>query len=419
MFHKGWSSFRLSHEYFLHENSSIYFQQLDLTLKSDHDEPCSKGVLFIKGMQAVGRPVFFSSFPERAKRKTPMVSRMPDSMKVKDIGEFGLIGRIASALPPPPSHVVVGVGDDVAVLDGLNGDYLLATVDAQVEGVHFRLETTTPYDLGKKVVAINVSDVAAMGGAPLWALVSLILPAGTQVEFVDELYRGMGEEIQKSGGSIVGGNVSKGHSSVAIDFCLLGSVPKDRVLLRRGAEKGDMIMVTGTLGDSRAGLELLIQDHLDVSRENRARVLERHLTPRPRLREGQKLAQLKKVTAMLDVSDGLLGDLQHLCDASGVGAEIHLEKVPVSAACEEVARAAGADPLMWALTGGEDYELLFTVPAHCVEEVQRALFASTGTLCHPVGVVGAGEDGIQLKDKNGKILSPSHGAKGWDHFGSF
>ncbi len=360
------------------------------------------------------RRCFSTALPP--KTRINIFRKMPHFMKVKDIGEFGLIGRIASALPPPPSHVVVGIGDDVAVLDGLNGDYLLATVDAQVEGVHFRFETTTPYQLGRKVVAINVSDLAAMGGAPLWALVSLILPSDTQVGCVDELYRGMGEEIQKWGGSIVGGNVSKGQSGVAIDFCLLGRVPREKVLLRSGAKKGDVVMVTGTLGDSRAGLELLTRDHGTVSPESRAKVLESHLTPRPRLREGQKLAEMGKVTAMLDVSDGFLGDLHHLCDASGVGAEIYLEKIPVSLACVEVARCSGADPHLWALTGGEDYELLFTVPARCVEEVRNTLAESTGVPCRSVGIVRGGADGIRLKDKDGKILSPSRATKGWDHF---
>ncbi len=337
-------------------------------------------------------------------------------MQVKDLGEFGLIGRIVSSLPPPPEHVVVGVGDDVAVLEGVNDEYLLATIDAQVEGVHFELETTNAYQLGRKAVAINVSDIAAMGGTPLWALVSLALPPETEVAFVDELYRGMREEIQGSGGDIVGGNVSKAHGGVFIDLCLLGKVRRDRVLLRSGARDGDIILVTGTLGDSRAGLELLKHRHWTISPEHRSRVVEKHLTPSARLREGQRLGEVRRVSAMLDVSDGLLGDLQHLCDAGRVGAQIYLDKVPVSPACCEVARMAGADPLLWALTGGEDYELLFTVPPEHADAVVEDLREYTGTRCSRVGIIRGGIEGIELVDADGNIEPVLQRGKGWDHF---
>ncbi len=339
-------------------------------------------------------------------------------MLLKDIGEFGLIHRIASALPAPPDHVVVGVGDDVAVLDGLDGSYLLATIDAQVEGVHFRLETTTAYQLGRKAVAINLSDIAAMGGAPLWALVSLALPSHTEVSFVDELYCGMNEEIRRSGCCIVGGNVSRGHSGILVDICLLGKVAKDRVILRSGAKEGDAVMVTGTLGDSRAGLELLSRTHcaVSVSSESRNRVLERHLTPRARIEEGQVLAGLQKVSAMLDVSDGFLGDLQHLCDASGVGAQVWVDDMPMSDACREVAAIAGVSPLEWALTGGEDYELLFTLSPEHMNDTVTALGRATGTPCRQVGLIRKGIEGIQLSTNDGTVLSLSRFVKGWDHF---
>ncbi len=337
-------------------------------------------------------------------------------MLLKDIGEFGLIRRIASALPPAPEHVVVGVGDDVAVLEGLDGNYLLATIDAQVEGVHFRLDTTTAYQLGRKATVINMSDVAAMGGTPLWALVSLALPTHVEVSFVDELYRGMNEEIQRGGGCIVGGNVSRGHAGILVDICLLGSVAKDRVILRRGAKEGDAIMVTGTLGDSKAGLELLSRSNWSVSPESRERVLERHLTPRARLEEGRMLAGLKKVSAMLDVSDGFLGDLQHLCEASGVGARVWAHEILVSDACREVAGLAGVNPLEWALTGGEDYELLFTISQEYVNDAVAAVEGVAGTPCRRVGVIGPRGEGIQLSTSDGSVLPVAGFVKGWDHF---
>ncbi len=337
-------------------------------------------------------------------------------MRVRDLGEFGLIGRIARALPPPPSNVIVGIGDDVAVLQGSGPDYLLATCDVQVENVHFRLDTTTPYQLGRKVVAINVSDIAAMGGAPLWGLVSLALPPDTDVSFVDGLYEGMAEEMGRAGGSIVGGNLSKIHSEIVIDLCLMGSVARDKALLRKGAEVGDLVLVTGFLGDSRAGLELLRHPEWTVSEDTRRRAVERHLTPQPRLKEGQILAEIGCVHAMADVSDGLVSDLRHICGASRVGAEIWVKDLPISSACRETAGAAGMDASTWALTGGEDYELLFTAPESMAGKIQEALQNGGGTSCRVIGRTLAGPVDVRVCMPDGRTVTQAEESKGWDHF---
>ena len=259
-------------------------------------------------------------------------------MKITDIGEFGLIQRIARFLPPTASDVVVGIGDDVAVLSTLGPDYLLATCDIQVEGVHFLKGAITAPQLGKRIAAINVSDIAAMGGTPLWALVSLALPAETDVAFVDGLYEGMQEQLQASGAAIVGGNLSKIGSGMVIDLCLLGRVKPDHLVLRSGAKENDLILVTGTLGDSRAGLELIRKPGSAVPESSRKKVLQRHLTPQPRLAEGQILGACGQVHAMVDVSDGLMSDIRHICRASGLGAEIWVDGLPVSPSCADVAR---------------------------------------------------------------------------------
>jgi len=170
-------------------------------------------------------------------------------MRVSELGEFGLIERIARFLPTPPSDVVVGIGDDVAVLRTSGPDYLLATCDAQVENVHFIRQSISPYQLGRKIAAINVSDIAAKGGAPAWALVSLALPPDIEVSFVDELYKGMQEQIEKAGAAIVGGNLSKIREELMIDLFLLGKVAPKELVLRSGAREGDLVLVTGTLGD--------------------------------------------------------------------------------------------------------------------------------------------------------------------------
>lgn len=337
-------------------------------------------------------------------------------MKIKEIGEFGLIRRIAQRIPSPVPGVVVGIGDDVAVLDTGREEYLLATCDIQVEGVHFRRETISPAQLGRRVAAINVSDIAAMGGHPTWALVSLALPPDMDVDFVDGLYEGMREQLGEAGAVVVGGNLSKIAGGTVIDLCLLGAVAPRDLVLRSGAKEGDLILVTGTLGDSRGGLELLMTPSLRVSQPCRDELVTRHLTPRPRLREGQLLGKCGRVHAMADVSDGLLSDVRHICGASRLGAEIWVDALPVSAACKEAARICGADPLDWAMRGGEDYELVFTVGSRDAPDVREVLEAETGTGCAIVGKMVRREEGIHAVLPDGTRVDRSKDGAGWDHF---
>ncbi len=335
-------------------------------------------------------------------------------MLVGEIGEFGLIGRISGMLAEPAAGVVRGIGDDVAVLDASGPEYLLATCDIQVEGVHFTRQAITPYQLGRKAAAINVSDIAAMGGDPRWALVSLAIPGSTEVGYVEELYRGLREQAALAGASIVGGNLSRMESLIVVDFTLLGLVAPEQLTLRSTARAGDAILLTGSPGESRAGLELIRRQDLAVSGLSRQKLLERHLSPQPRLVEGQLLARSGQVTSMIDVSDGVISDLCHICKSSGKGAEIEAASLPVSPAICEAAHAAGADSLEWVLSGGEDYELMFTSSPEAVPGLRKMLLDETGTSCAQIGRITAeiGEVWVQLAD--GKRIAPSE--KGWDHF---
>ena len=337
-------------------------------------------------------------------------------MQISQLGEFGLIQRIKDVLPTPPANVLVGIGDDVAVLKTSGSEYLLATCDAQVENVHFSRSTITPYQLGRRIAAINVSDIAAMAGAPLWALVSLALPRELETAFVDALYQGMHEQLQLAGAVIVGGNLSRIDNNIVIDLCLLGKVAPENLLLRSGARIGDLILVTGWLGDSKAGLELIRRPELIVSEKSRRQVEQRHLAPQPRLREGQELGVSRLVHAMADVSDGLLSDIQHICRASQVGAEIWLGKLPISSACKEAAQVFGEAVSGWALAGGEDYELLFTVSPESSAEIQATVKERTGTCCHVVGKILDETEGIQVCLDDGRKIPLSEGSVGWDHF---
>ncbi len=337
-------------------------------------------------------------------------------MRISDLGEFGLIDRIARFLPPGSPDVILGIGDDVAVLRTGGHEYLLATCDIQIEGVHFLPEKITPYQLGRKIVAINVSDIAAMGGYPAWALASLALPPSKDVSFVDELYQGMYEQIEAADATIVGGNISKNDYGVLVDLFLMGKAEPRCLVYRNGARHGDLILVTGTLGDSRAGFEAIRDPRIKVSEKAQKQAVERHLTPQPRLKEGQLLGRCGKVNAMVDVSDGLLADLEHISKASAVGAEIWAKDVPVGAACLEVASAAGVEGLDWALSGGEDYELLFTAPPDEVREIGMLLLNETGTSCQIIGRITSAEDDIQVVFPDGSKSSSLVERKGWDHF---
>lgn len=338
-------------------------------------------------------------------------------MRLSDIGEFGLIGRIAKGLGSPPADVVVGIGDDVAVLRISDREFLLATCDSQVEGIHFLTDIITPYQLGRRVAAINVSDIAAMGGVPLWALVSLVLPRETEVGFVDELYRGMREQLDRAGAVVVGGNLSGTRDGKVLDFTLFGKVDAERLVLRNGAREGDLVLVTGNLGDSRAGLELASRGGMTgVGEACRKRLLDRHMTPQPRLLEGQALARSGRIRSMIDVSDGLLADIGHICRSSGVGAEIRVADLPISPECAEVAAASGADAVAWALSGGEDYELLFTADEESLEEISRLLADVTDVGCRVVGrIVSESEGVVVVRDGTGR---EPYGISrtGWDHY---
>ena len=311
---------------------------------------------------------------------------------LREIGEFGLIRLLTDHNLPHP-QVILGPGDDAAVLS-VGDRWVLYTTDMLIEDVHFTLRTTTPYQLGQKALAVNLSDIAAMGGQPTFAVVSLGLPPNTSTEFAEELYRGMAYMAHTHGARVVGGDTVK-SSSLIINVALLGETESGHAVLRNGARPGDVICVTNTLGDSAAGLALLSA--------NMPGPTEKHLVPQPRVKEGRLLVGL--ATAMIDLSDGLAGDLAHICARSSVGAKIEKELLPISEEVLRTAEALNQDPIQWALRGREDFELLFTVPPG---KVPSKIGPST---VHPIGEIVA-EPGIRLID--GETITVIEGA--YDHF---
>jgi thiamine-monophosphate kinase len=335
-------------------------------------------------------------------------------MRIADLGEFPLIDRVAQIVDVERPDVIVGIGDDVAVLRGRGGEWILAKVDSQVEGVHFKREAISPHQLGRRALTINLSDIAAAGGRAEWALVSLALPTDTEVTWVDQFYQGMMEEGSRFGVAIVGGNMARLETAVFIDVFVLGHVRPEHLLLRSGAVPGDRVLVTGTLGDSTAGLSLLQDPALSIPSPEREMLLSRHFTPTPRLSEAGIIAGSGLATGMIDLSDGLSSDIGHICDRSHVGVRLWAERLPISQATRRVAELTGREPWHLALDGGEDYELCFTVPPDKAEDLIAAVEGDTGTPVTVVGEILASEGGRWLQVEDGRAAPLE--AKGWQHF---
>ncbi|MBI2851044.1 MAG: thiamine-phosphate kinase [Chloroflexi bacterium] len=332
-------------------------------------------------------------------------------MKVSELGEFGLIDLVAGMVNAAKDEretawqqLVIGIGDDAAAWR-CDNSIQLATVDALVQDVHFTLETTTWEELGWKALAVNLSDIAAMGGIPRYAMVSLTLPGQTEVDDVASLYRGMIELARRFGVAIIGGNMSSAPI-ITVHVTVLGSASDKQLLTRSAARPGEKIAVTGYLGAAAAGLEMLSR-HLIFDKEATGSLGRACVKPEPRVAEGRLLVK-QGVRMGIDVSDGLLSDLRHICQSSRVGARIEIARVPVHPA---VKANFGSRALELALGGGEDYELLFTASDSIIAKVK----AATST---PVTVIGevtsenAGE--IILVDRKGKLFDLTK--MGWDHF---
>jgi thiamine-monophosphate kinase len=330
-------------------------------------------------------------------------------MKVSELGEFGLIDLLAKMIAESKINrlapdLIIGIGDDAAAWR-CAASIQLATVDSMVQDVHFSLETTTWQELGWKSLAINLSDIAAMGGAPEYALVNLALPEDTEVENVAELYRGMIELARQSKVAIAGGNISR-SPQVAITITVLGSSPNDNILRRSQARPGDTIAVTGYPGSAKAGLEMLLKK-LRFKPEDSQYLREAFLHPVPRIVEGQLLVK-HGITTAIDISDGLLSDLRHICEASQVSARVGIARLPIHTA---VKANFGEKAMEMALGGGEDYELLFTGNVGIINNIKDEMQCPVT----PIGEITDGEPGkISLFDAKGKPVKISR--TGWQHF---
>lgn len=336
-------------------------------------------------------------------------------MKISDLGENGLVERIAELIASSQDRsklswqqLITGIGDDAAVWR--NAAWIqLATVDALRQNEHFYPGMMSWADLGWKGLAINLSDIAAMGGTPTYALVSLAVPGTTEVDDVMSLYRSLVELAKQSGVAVIGGDTD--HASlIDISITLLGMVPPGKpVLFRSEARPGDLVAVTGYLGTAAAGLAIIAGKH-QYAAERAAVLKEAFLRPNPRVSEGQVLAE-QGVKAAIDVSDGLVRDLERLCKASNLSARLDVNRVPVHPLVRE---CFGDAALQMALSGGEDYELLFTASAAVIDRVKKALSCLVTVIGEVTSDKSDKPAAVNAVDREGRPFQLAE--KGWDHF---
>lgn len=318
-------------------------------------------------------------------------------MKIKDIGgEFGLIERIKKNVRLFSKDVVVGIGDDAAVLKRDNRRYLLFTTDALVENMHFSIKNFKPRQIGMKAIEQNVSDIAAMGGLPKYAVVSLGLPKNIDVDVVDGIVGGINKKCSSYRIDFVGGNLSSSRQ-IIINVSMLGFVEKKYLALRSGAKIGDFVFCSGNVGKSAVGLELLKNNKKGKSIKN-------HLEPECRLDLARKIVKIG-INSMIDVSDGVASEVRHICEESKVGAFIYADKIPISKNAFNDAKKLNKNPLDFALYGGEDFELVFTANKSRLNQLKK----------YDVKVIGEIVDkkyGVKLIKNNKKYNLGS----GFDHF---
>jgi thiamine-monophosphate kinase len=339
------------------------------------------------------------------------------SERINDIGEFALIGRIHDLLDKEglwSERITLGIGDDTASFLPRPGYEILVTCDSLVEGRHFLPGHINPLDLGRRAMAVNISDIGAMGGKPLYALVSLGLKADLLIRDVEEIYRGFLLELNPFSASIIGGNLTRSGNGMFIDITLIGEVEQGKGLRRSGASAGDVILVTGYPGQAAAGLRLLLQSPNDPTLLDHP-LVKVYNAPSQRAHLGAAIAQAGLASAMIDTSDGFLGDLGHICVESNVGALLVKEKLPISDALRQAAVTLQQDPYDFFLGDSDDYELVVTCRMEDAD-LLRSLAARCGlpVPLTEVGRITAETGGIWMILPDG-TRHPVR-SSGWDHF---
>lgn len=306
------------------------------------------------------------------------------------------------------ANLPVGIGDDCAALPP--SDQTLVTTDMLIENIHFRTDINRYYDIGWKSVAVNLSDIASMGGKPTYTFLSIGLP-DIDIEDVNNLFSGIADCIKSAGAILAGGDTVSSPAGIVINVTALGALGPAGAVKRSGAQAGDSVLVTGTLGDSLAGLQLLLEHGLAECEQRFAYLVKRHLRPEPQLSASAAMAATGHVKSMMDLSDGLCKDIRRLCKSSAVGAVVHSAWLPLSEQLLAAATQTGLDPVSLAASGGEEYELLFTCAPEHVQAVKGAAEGS-GTSAQVIGEITEGPEVVLLNISDQQILWPDP----WEHF---
>ncbi len=329
---------------------------------------------------------------------------------LKDIGEFGFIERFSPLFSKLVKSNDSGIGDDCALISINNDEYHLISTDLLIEDIHFIKNKISPRELGHKSLAVNLSDIAAMGGKALYSFLSIGIPKNTSVEYLDEFMAGYYELSEKHNVALMGGDTTKSIDKLTINVAVVGICKKADAKLRSMAKTGDIICTTGTLGNSAGGLKVLL-NNIAENHDTKA-LVDYHHTPIPRLNEGYFLAQ-QGINAMMDISDGIASDLTHILKASKVSAKINLDSLPISTLLQKVSSENSWNCTDFATSGGEDYELLFTVEKKQLENIKSAYFNQFNEIIYPIGEITEGNTGISWY-KNEKIQD--YKSNGFNHF---
>jgi thiamine-monophosphate kinase len=333
-------------------------------------------------------------------------------MKIEEIGgEFGFIDRFKPWFEELIPDRFTGIGDDCSVIPVNDRDDWIITTDMLVEDVHFILQAISSRQLGYKSLAVNLSDIAAMGGEPVGSFLSLAIPKETDVEYLDSFLKGYLELSEKYNIPLLGGDTTKSLKHLTINVCVIGKCERGKAKRRNMAMTHDIICVTGFLGDSAGGLQILL-DKLPETPDNEYLLTKHHL-PEPRLNEGLYLGDLSGVHSMMDISDGIASDLVHILKASGKSAIINIEKLPVSDALKRASGKYDWNTEELAISGGEDYELLCTIAPEEFQNVSNSFLSDFGKPLFPVGTIAEGSPCIQWFKNNKEIILKN---RGYDHF---
>ena len=333
-------------------------------------------------------------------------------MTLKEIGEFGFIKKISRGCLIRPDNIIKAIGDDAAAFMSAPDQLSLITTDLLVERVHFLRKAISGFDLGYKSLAVNLSDIAAMGGTAREAFVSIAIPDDCHLDYLEAIYSGIKDLAAEFEVNVLGGDTTRSKRDLIINIVVHGSVSKEELLCRDAARPGDVIFSTGFLGDSKAGLYLILNE-VDANTKSLAALFTAHRVPQPHLREGRFLARHPGVHAAIDTSDGLSSDLAHIAEESRVGARLCAENIPISPNLKDFCARFDFDPIDYALSGGEDYTLLCTIAPEQADQIANDFEKEFKRPLFAIGEITAKKQ-IEVAYPEGKTkpLPPT----GWDHF---